>query len=310
VNNSGAPAVAGLHKPKKNAGAIDDYIVNIVVHVVLALVAICMLYPFLNLIAVAFSPYEEFLKNPLMVFPPKLSFDAFRYVFSSNMLWNSYYNTIFITAAGTIMSLFITITMAYPLSKGYLKGKAAISSVMVFTMLFSGGMIPNFLLVRELGMYDTLWALIIPGLLSPYNVILTTNFFRAMPPSLEEAAYIDGAGEGITLIKIYLPLSAPIISTIALFVAVAYWNSYFGAVIYIKDRLRWPLQLFLREILLAANNQALATGGNIAEMDPNSVPVTSVRYACVIVVMLPIMCFYPFLQKYFAKGVMLGAVKG
>lgn len=295
---------------RRVARSLDDAVVNLLVYAMLSVAAICMLYPFLNLIAVAFSPYEAFLQNPLMIVPTRLSFAAFRFVFSSNMLWNSYFNTTIITLSGTVLSLFITITMAYPLSKHFIKGRGVISSLMIFTMLFGGGMIPNFLLIKALGMYDTLWALIIPSLLSPYNVILTTNFFRAIPASLEEAAYIDGAGEGNTLLRIVLPLSMPIISTIALFVAVAYWNNYFNAVIYIKDRFKWPLQLFLREILLAANNMALSSGGNLAEMDPNAVPVTSVRYACVIVVMLPIMCFYPFLQKNFAKGVMLGAVKG
>ncbi len=288
----------------------DDRMIAIVVYTVLTLVAVVMLYPFLNLVAVAFSSYTSFIKNPLMFIPKDLTFDAFRFVFASKSLWRSYANTIFITLMGTLLSLFITVTLAYPLSKRFVKGRGIINGLMIFTMFFGGGLIPNFLLIRTLGMYNSIWALIIPGLLSPYNTILAINFFKAIPDSLDEAAYIDGAGDGYTLWKIVLPLSAPIISTIALFVAVSYWNSYFNAIVYIKDHTKWPLQLLLREILLAADNMALVTGGNAAEINPNSIPSVSVRYATVVVVMLPIMCVYPFLQKHFAKGVMLGAVKG
>lgn len=297
-------------KQTKARAPLGDRLLTAVVYIVLVLAGAAMLYPFLNLVAVAFSSYEAFLVNPLMILPKDINLKAFQYVFSSNMLWRTYANTLFITLMGTVLSVALTVTLAYPLSKRFLRGRAVVTSMMIFTMLFSGGMIPNFLLIKSIGLYDSIWALILPSLLSPYNAILTMNFFRAIPKSLEEAAYIDGAGEGRTLLSIVLPLSKPIISTIALFVAVSYWNSYFGGILYLKDRENWPLQLFLREILLAANNQALSTGGNLAEMDPNAVPVTSVRYATVIVVMLPIICVYPFLQKHFAKGVMLGGVKG
>lgn len=298
-----------MHMNKIKESKIDQA-VKFFSYGILTIFGLIMLYPFLNLIAVAFSPYEDFLKNPLMVFAKRISLDAFRYVFASGMLWRTYLNTIIITIVGTGLSVTLTSLMAYPLSKDFLKGRGFVTIMMIFTMLFSGGMIPTFLLIKNIGLYNSIWALILPSLLSPYNVILTMSFFRAMPHSLEEAAYIDGAGEGMTLIKIILPLSKPILSTISLFVAVTYWNSYFSGILYIKDRVKWPLQLFLREILLAADNLALSTGGNMAEMGNNSVPITSVRYATVIVVMLPILCVYPFLQKYFAKGVMLGSIKG
>jgi putative aldouronate transport system permease protein len=287
----------------------DDVFIDVFCYGGLAVIALIMLYPFLNLISVAFSTYVEFLKNPMMIIPRDITFDAFRYVTASATLWRSYAITIFITAMGTFLSLVVTITMAYPLSKSFLKGNRIIFGLLIFSMMFGGGLIPSFLLIKGLGMYDTIWALIIPGLLNSYNVILTVNFFRSMPESLEDAAHIDGAGDFYTLTRIILPLSGPIISTIGLFVGVQYWNSFFDAIVYLADRSKWPLQLFLREILLAANNKALLAGGNLAELQ-DVVPPVSIRYATVIVVMLPIMCIYPFLQKFFSKGVMLGAVKG
>ncbi|NLB42686.1 MAG: carbohydrate ABC transporter permease, partial [Clostridiales bacterium] len=190
-----------------------------------------------------------------------------------------------------------------------LRGKSVFMSLLLFTMIFNGGMIPNFLLIRGLGMYDTLWAQIIPAILSAYNTILMINFFKALPPSLFEAAKVDGASEPFILFKIVFPLSKAIIATIALFAAVGYWNNYFSGVLYARSQENWPLQLVLREIIMSANTAIINTDGNMAEMDLNSISSESLRYATLVVVMVPIMCIYPFLQKYFAKGVMLGAVK-
>jgi putative aldouronate transport system permease protein len=180
----------------------------------------------------------------------------------------------------------------------------------ILTMMFSGGIVPSFLLVRSLGILNTLWALILPMCFSAYNVILMKSFFENIPDSLKEAAAIDGGSEWFILSRIFVPLSTPIIATVTLFAAVGYWNSFFLAVLYIRDQGLWTLQLVLREIIMAANTAMLDTGGNYAEMSSRSIPADTLKYATLIVAVLPILCVYPFLQKYFVKGIMLGAVKG
>ncbi|AEE95924.1 carbohydrate ABC transporter permease [Mahella australiensis] len=281
---------------------------DIVNYTLLTLIAAIMLYPFLNVIAVAFSDYSAYLENPLMIWPRRINLAAFEHVFKDPLILSSYKNTIIITIAGTLISLLLTIMTAYPLSRKDLKGKPILMNIIIFTMLFSGGLIPNYYLIRSLHMIDTLWALILPGALGAYNIILMKNFFESIPDSLEEAAKIDGASDVYILFKIIVPLSTPIIATIALFVAVGYWNSFFSAIVYIRDPGKWTLQLVLREIIMAANTQLLQTGGNYAEM--TNIPPQTLKYATLIVAVVPILCVYPFLQKYFVKGIMLGAVKG
>jgi putative aldouronate transport system permease protein len=275
---------------------------------VLLAIGIAMLFPFINALAVSFSSYGSYLKNPFMIFPSEWSFEGYRYVFKNGLLMSSYGNTIFITITATLLSLFLTIVMAYPLSKKGLRGKKAFMYILVFTMMFNGGLIPNFFLIKGLGWLDTFWALIIPGALGAYNVILMKSFFENLPDSLEEAAMIDGASELVILTRIVLPLSTPILATIALFVAVGQWNSFFNALIYISTPSKWTLQLVLREILMSANSQLLSTGGNSAEM--STVPPETLRYATLVASVVPILCVYPFLQKYFVTGITLGAVKG
>lgn len=280
------------------------------IYIVLALVAACMLYPFLNVIAVSISDYSSYLENPMRILPGKINMGAFKYVFSSSLILSSYRNTIIITVLGTLISLIITILTAYPLSKEELKGKSIFMNLLIFSMMFSGGIIPSFYLIRSLGLLDTLWALILPSVISAYNIILMKNYFNSIPKSLEEAAKIDGASDLYVLWKIVVPLSTPIIATISLFVCVGYWNSYFNAVLYIRDQGKWTLQLLLREIIMTANTQLLNAGGNFAEVSSDTIPPQTIKYASLIVVILPILCVYPFLQKYFVKGIMMGAVKG
>jgi putative aldouronate transport system permease protein len=291
-------------------GNVDNILMTVIVTILLGISTVVMLYPFMNVTAVAFSSYKSYILNPLRIFPGELNLTAFSYVFGSKMLIRSYANTVFVTVVGTIISLVMTTLISYSLSKRHLRGKRLIMSLLIFTMMFNGGLIPHFLLMKGLGLVDTYWALIIPYLLSPFNVVLMKNFFSNMPESLEEAARIDGASEFYTLRKIVIPLAMPIMATIALFVAVGYWNNYFAAVVYIRSTSKWPLQLLLREILLAASNEMLSADGNMAEMSADAIPMVSIRYATILVVIIPIVCVYPFLQRYFVKGVMLGGVKG
>lgn len=288
----------------KNDGKIFD-IVN---YGLLVLIAIIMLFPFVNVVAIAFSSYTGYIQHPFMIFPHQFNLEGFKYVFKNGLILASYKNTVIITITSTFLSLILITLTSYSLSKKHLRGRKIFMNLLVFTMLFNGGLIPNFYLIKSLGWIDSLWALIIPGALGAYNVILMKSFFENLPDSLEEAAKIDGASELTILTKIILPLSMPIIATIALFVAVGQWNSFFNAVIYIRTPAKWTLQLVLREILMSANNQLLASGGDSANI--NQVPAETLRYATLVVVVLPIMCVYPFLQKYFVKGVTLGAVKG
>ena len=274
----------------------------------LVLLAGLMLYPFVNSIAVSFSSYLGYIQNPFMVWPSDFSLEGFKFVFKNRLIINSYGNTIIVTFASTLIALFLTTFMAYPLSKNWLKGRAFFMNYVLFTMLFSGGIVPNYNLIRSLGLLDSIWALILPGCVSAYNVMLMKSFFSGLPESLEEAARIDGASDLQVLLRVVFPLSLPIFSTIALFVAVGYWNSYFSAVLYIRSTTKWTLQLVLREILMSADMSLLASGGNAAEV--RATPVETLRYATMVVAIVPIMCVYPFLQKYFVKGVTLGAVKG
>lgn len=281
-------------------------------YVFVTLVAMLMLYPILNILAVSLSNYYEYLKAPWMIIPKRLNLEAYKYVFYNASFWRSYGNTIIVTGAGTLIGLALTIVTAYPLSRPMLRLKPLWMTLIIFTMVFNAGMIPNFLNIRNLGMYNSLWALILPGAFGAFNCILMLNFFKEIPQSLTEAAEIDGASEPRILFGIVVPLSKSVIATIALFLAVSYWNSYFSAQIYLKSSEKWPLALMLKEILLSASTKALEAANDAAAMDQteNQLETTTLQYACIIVSMVPIMCVYPFLQKYFTKGVMLGGVKG
>lgn len=278
-------------------------------YIMLTIVTLIMLYPFLNIFAVSFSSYKAFQENPLRIIPKEFNIDAYASILEHEMLYSSYLNTIFITTCGIGLSLFLYILTAYPLSKRHLKGRGFLMTMIVFTMMFNGGLIPNYLLIKELGLLDNVWSIIITGAFSGFNVILMKNFFENIPDSLEEAAKIDGANDPYILFKIIIPLSKPIIATICLYVAVAYWNNFFLAVMYIRSPEKWPLMLFLREIIMGAKMQEIASGGNTAEV-AKDLTTESLQYATLLIVMVPILCVYPFLQKYFVKGIMLGSVKG
>lgn len=278
--------------------------VDVIIYALLTLVSVTMIYPLINILSVSISSSNAYANNPLMVLPREITLTSYRWVLTHHLIISSYINTIIVTFAGTLLSLFLSATLAFPLSVPDLKGKRFIMPVIIFTMFFSGGMIPNFYLVRSLGWIDKLVALIIPGSLSVYNMILMKNNFEGIPASLKESAYIDGASDLTIFVRIVLPLSKPIIATILLFYAVGRWNSFFNAVIYIRSRDNWTLQLLLREIVTSTES-LLNDSTDIA-----SIPSQSIKNAVIVVAILPIMCVYPFLQRYFVKGVMIGAVKG
>ena len=220
------------------------------------------------------------------------------------MITSAYGNTIFVTVAGTCINLILTVLTSYPLAKGKLRGNRIIMFGIVFTMMFSGGMIPTFLVVRSLGLLDTHWALILPCAISTSNLIIVKNFFEGIPDSLLESARLDGAGEWRILWSIVLPLSVPVLATVTLFYAVGNWNRLFDAVMYINSRSNWTLPILLKEII-TENSELLLDPSVAAQVYPKTM-----QCATIIVTILPIMLVYPFLQRYFMKGIMLGAVKG
>lgn len=293
-------------KKRKNTIQIPtgSKIFDIFNYIFLSIVGILTLYPFWDAFVVSLSPIEEYLKTSIHLWPTKISIEPYSYMLNLRELWISYWNTIIVTVVGTSLNMLMTIMTAYVLSKKDLKGQRIIMFFIIFTMMFSGGLIPLYIVIKNLKMMNSLAALIIPTAMSTYNLIILRNFFYSIPQSLEEAAMIDGCSEIGILFKIVIPISKPAITTITLFYAVTNWNQFFSAVLYIYDKNKWPLQLFLRSLLFE-NDMAYQAGGESLFMLGQPM-----KMAAVMMAIIPIMCVYPFFQKHFTKGVMLGAVKG
>lgn len=292
--------------------SIPGRIFSVCNYVILTIIALLMLYPIINVVAVSFSAYEEYLREPWLIWPKKFTLDAYNLVFRNSIFWNSYKNTIIVTAASTFLSLVVTLMFAWPMARKEVRGKPLFMSLLIFTMVFNAGMIPGYLNMQSLGLLNTLWVLILPGTFNTFNCVIMMSFFRELPYELVEAAMVDGGSEPYILSRIVVPLSKPVLASVTLFLAVGAWNSYFGAQIYIQNRELWPIALVLKEILTAASTAILEAGNDPVAMSLAGEKVESkiIQYASVIISTLPIMCIYPFLQKYFAKGVMVGSVKG
>lgn len=295
----------GKSKVKQSAG---DRIFIIVIYIILLLTGAITLFPFLDVVFNSLMSSKELVESAKVVIaiPKHPTLENYAYVLSGNSIFRAYGVTIFRTLIGTLLNMIITVLTAYPLSKKFLPGRSMIMQIFFFTMIFSGGMIPTYLVVKSFKLTDTVWAMIIPGLLNVYNMIIMRTFFEGIPEELEEAARIDGCSEWKTLWKIILPVSKPALASISLFYAVWHWNSFFDVVLYITKRELWPLQTLLREVVLTMSMAEL--NANMA--DVATPPSSSVIAATVMVSTLPILIVYPFLQKYFVKGVMIGAVKG
>lgn len=288
----------------KNQGIVFD-IVNTMAMI---LFAIIMAYPLWYVLVASFTDYKDLMSNSGMLFLPKNpTIAAYKMAFSNPSIVTGYANTLFVVIVGTFINLIMTSIAAFFLTRRDVKWQKLIYILIIITMYFSGGMVPLYLTVRDLGLTDSIWSLIVPSALNTFNLILMKTSLENMPRSLEEAAEIDGAGIWSVLFKIILPLSKSTLAVIGLYYAVGHWNSWFSALIYIKDRTKFPLQLILREILLG--NQTSDMGGATNYSEGNLIG-ESIKYAVIIIATLPILCIYPFLQKYFVKGVMIGAVKG
>ena len=286
--------------------SVGDIIANVVIYILLTLIAVIMVIPFIYVIAASFATEAEIQTRPIFFIPDSPTLDAYARIFDMNDMGTRVFHSLLIsvcvTAIGTFINLFFTTTMAYGLSRSNLIGKKPLLNMVLFTMVFGGGMIPLFLVVKGLGMYDTYAALILPGAISAYNMIIVRNFFMELPRELEEAASIDGCSDIGIFIKIALPLSLPCLATFGLFYAVGHWNNYFGALLYLEDPTKFPFQLVLRNIVM----QTAET-----QTDPNAlIPEDTLKMAVIVIGTVPILIVYPFLQKHFAAGVMVGAVKG
>ena len=270
--------------------------------VLLLLISFVMLYPVLYVIAASFSEETAILKGDVFLLPVKAHLKAYEKVFKYPLLWQSYGNTLIYTTVGTSINLLLTVFGAWSLSQRKMVGRRFFTLMCTFTMFFSGGMIPTFLVVKGLGLRDTLWAMVLPGAVSTYNMILMRTFFRQIPESLVEAAELDGCRDFGILFRIVLPLSLASLMTIGMFYAVGHWNSYFTAVLYLSKRELFPLQIILRQVVLL---NEIVENSSSTEM----VMAEGIKYATIVVAMLPILCIYPFVQRYFVKGVMIGSVK-
>lgn len=272
----------------------------------LLLTSVLTLFPFIYILATSLSPMEQVLRGGLILWPERITFDAYSIIFGTSAFVRSLWLTVAITIIGTFTNLLFTVFFAYPLAKKRLKGRQFILFLVLFSMLFNGGLIPSYLVVKELGMLNTIWSLIIPGAINAFNLIIMRNFFLSIPEELEEAARIDGCKNLGVLFRIVLPLSMPALAVFTLFYAVGHWNQFFSAILYITDGKLWPIQVLLRQMIIVGDTQNLDASAS-AEM--KLVP-TTIKMAAIIVATVPILFVYPFLQKHFAKGVLLGSVKG
>ncbi|MGG1552560.1 carbohydrate ABC transporter permease [Paenibacillus ferrarius] len=279
---------------------------SIVNYLLLTIIGLITVIPFVHVVAGSFTTSAEMAAKKFVLIPTDWSIEAYRFIFSTNTIFKAMGVSIWTTLVGTIFSMLVTALMAYGLSRRDVDGRKVIMFMVVFTMLFHGGLIPTFLVVKELGMIDSYWALIIPSSISAFNLIILKNFFQNIPEGLEESAKIDGCSDFGILFRIVLPLSMPAIATISLFYAVTYWNTYLNAILYLNESAKWPIQVLLRQIVV------LASGMDVSS-DLDSVappPAQSIKMAVIVVATLPILCVYPFLQKHFAKGAMIGSIKG
>lgn len=290
-------------------GSAEDRRFDIIIYVIAAVIIVLVLYPLVFVVSASLSNPAKVLGGEVWLLPKGFTLEAYSNILHNDKIWIGYRNTILYTAVGTVINIAMTLLAAYPLSRPDLPGRKLLMLIVTLTMFFSGGLIPGYLLVKNLDMVDTMWALIVPGAISTYNLIVMRTYFQSsIPWELQEAANIDGSSNWRLLLSIILPLSKPIIAVMVLFYAVGHWNSFFNALIYIRSEDKYPLQLVLREILMISQSSG-EDGGNVG-MEDRILLSESIKYAVIIVSSLPVLIMYPFVQKHFVKGVMIGSIKG
>ena len=288
----------------------EDKIMYTIIYVVMILLLITVMYPLIYVLSSSFSSGIAVSSGKVLLWPVDFSTTGYEIIFSYKLVWKGYWNTIIYTVVGTALNVVLTIMAAYPLSRRDFYGKSFYMTLFMITMFFSGGMIPNYILMTKLHLTNTRWAIILSGAISVYNMIIMRTYFQnSIPYELFEAARIDGISDWGYLFKIVLPLSRAIMAVIVLYYAVAHWNSYFNAMLYLRDRNLYPLQLVLRDILNASNVD-LSQIDDAELLAQMTGAADLIKYALIVVSTVPILCVYPFVQKYFEKGVMIGSVKG
>lgn len=305
--------MAGLHKSRIKQGvkvrkSLGERIVDVIIYTVLGLIALSTVLPFLYVLAGSFATDKELTEKAFFIIPEVWSLNAYKYAINTANILRGLRNSIILTIMGTFFCMLFSLTFAYPLSKNHFRGRGFIMNMVIVTMLFGGGMIPSYLVYCAYGLYDSYWALILPALISPFNMIIIKKFFQELPQELEDAAYVDGCSDIGTFVKIMLPLSKPVIASISLFYGVGFWNDYFASMIYLKTPDKYPIQIQLRSIILLTSHISEVA---MDYYDMNGAPPDkAVKMACTVIATVPILAVYPFVQKYFTKGVMVGAVKG
>lgn len=284
---------------------------DVIIHAILTLFVISIIFTFWHMLVLSFSPGYVATKSGLHLWITDFTLDNYKKVLESRYIWLGYKNTILRTVIGTAASLFFTALGAYALSKPFFPHRSFWTLLIVFTMFFSGGLIPNYLLIRDLGLLDKFMVQILPGLVSAYNLVIMRNYFQSLPEEIEESCMIDGAGRWRIFFSIVLPLSTPILATVALWIAVGHWNAWFDVLIYITDETRFTLQVVLRRILITGTQQMLETAQvDTSMMDNIQASTEGLKGAAIFITTLPILCVYPFIQRYFVKGIMVGSLKG
>lgn len=297
-----------MSKPSTVKEASSERLFDILIYAIAAIIIVIVLYPLLFIVSASFSDPARVLNGEVWLLPKGVTLDAYENILHNDKIWTGYRNTILYTTVGTAINIIMTILAAYPLSRPDLPGRNGIMVLITLTMFFNGGLIPTYLLVKDLGMVDTMWALIIPSAIATYNLIVMRTYFQSsIPWELQEAAHIDGCSNWRLLFSIILPLSKPILAVMVLFYAVGHWNSFFNALIYIRNEDLHPLQLVLREILLISQSDAV--DGSVG-LEKSILLAESIKYAVIIVSSLPVLLMYPLVQRHFVKGVMIGSIKG
>ena len=293
---------------KRKKKSMKSKTFDIINYIFMVILSLLFVYPFWHVLILSFSDPLEAASLGLKIVPRHIYFDSYEEVFSSRVLYLGYLNTVIRTVIGTVLTIFLTYCGAYALSKKKLPLRKFFSAMILFTMFFRGGLIPSYLLVKSLGLYDTYWALILPVATSAWYIIITRSYVSSLPSELEQAAEIDGAHPIIIAFQIIFPLCKPIIAVLAMWIAVYHWNAWFDAMIYISDRDKIVLQMVLRRMIIERKPDMMS-GLLLTETTSTTTPET-IKMATVMVSILPIIVVYPFLQKYFVKGIMLGAIKG
>ena len=291
-------------RPKRASRESKIQTLDIIICVVLVVYAILIIFPFWSAFVISISSEEAYLHNNLLLWPTELDLSSYKKVFTNNQLWSGFGITMILLIGGTLYQLFFTVITGYALSRKNWTGKNLVMNMILVTMFFGGGMVPYYYLIRDLGMMNTIWVMIIPGAIDTFNMLLMRNYFASLPPEMEESAKIDGANDIVIFARIFLPLSLPMLATIGLFFAVGNWNSWYNAMLFIPDKHDiWPLQMVLRNMIATVSS-------NIENPDAKEGFSQGLTMASIFFTIVPMMCFYPFLQRFFVKGIVVGAIKG